>query len=99
MSGGSYDYAYTRVDDMAGSMMGRHFDHPLRMAFARHLERVAKAMRAVEWADSGDTSWDADLDAMLRAIVTPADELHEATRQAREAHAALAAALDRSLSP
>lgn len=61
MSGGSYDYAYSKVMDMVDEM--ERFEHsgfapstPLRIAFRGLLERVAVAMKAVEWVDSGDCS-------------------------------------------
>ena len=68
MSGGSYNYAYSRVEDMASEMKMRHATQPTILAFATHLERVAEAMRAVEWADSSDTTWDNDLYAQLRSF-------------------------------
>ena len=52
MSGGSYDYLYAKVDDMASRLCGSK--DPMRRAFAKHLELVSKAMYAVEWVDSGD---------------------------------------------
>lgn len=50
MSGGSMDYLYSKVE-------GARFElnTPLRRAFKSHLGRVAKALRAIEWEDSGDT--------------------------------------------
>ena len=54
MSGGSYDYAFSYVDRMADTM--RVQQTPLRIAFRGLLDRVAVAMKAVEWVDSGDCS-------------------------------------------
>ena len=54
MSGGSYDYAFSHVSDMADAM--RKHQTPLRIAFRGLLERVSVAMKAVEWVDSGDCS-------------------------------------------
>ena len=58
MSGGSYDYAYMRVLRFSEML---EFDEPsseinneLRLKFARHLEKVAAAMKAIEWVDSND---------------------------------------------
>ena len=62
MSGGSYDYAYAKVSDMAENM--RHLDRPERRKFRDLLLRVAKAMEAVEWEDSGDTSREATTKAI-----------------------------------
>jgi hypothetical protein len=57
MSGGSYDYAYQRIADLAEEIRmraeGDHVD--LRAAFAAHLEKCAEAARAIEWVDSGDS--------------------------------------------
>lgn len=75
MSGGSYDYAYTRVDDMAGSLRDVATD-PLRRAFKAHLLKVAKAMRDVEWEDSCDG---ADWQTSVRAVLTRTDEIEAAT--------------------
>lgn len=52
MSGGSYDYLYMKVDEMAGSL--HCGDSALRRAFAAHLRKVAKAMHDIEWVDSCD---------------------------------------------
>jgi hypothetical protein len=61
MSGGTYDYAYSKVMDMADEMerqeqQGFSPSTPLRIAFRGLLERVGTAMKAVEWVDSGDCS-------------------------------------------
>ena len=53
MSGGSYDYAYDRAEDMADRLIEYSKD-PLRIAFAKHLKQVAQAMHDIEWVDSGD---------------------------------------------
>ena len=53
MSGGSYDYAYRHVEEMADILSSKDKD-PLRRAFAKHLRKVAKAMHDIEWVDSGD---------------------------------------------
>jgi hypothetical protein len=49
MSGGSMDYLYAAVEDA-------NFEPTtvLRRAFKKHLHKVAKALRAIEWNDSGD---------------------------------------------
>jgi hypothetical protein len=49
MSGGSMDYLYAQVRDAEFAE-----DTPARKAFRRHLNLVAKALRAIEWNDSGD---------------------------------------------
>lgn len=52
MSGGSWDYLYSRVAD-AASRLAEDGD-PKRAILAPHVERLAKALRAIEWVDSGD---------------------------------------------
>lgn len=60
MSGGSYDYAYGRVNDFATRLRELTASMPageakrLRRAFADHLVLVAEAMHDIEWVDSGD---------------------------------------------
>ena len=52
MSGGSYDYLYHKVEEVADQLDGDR--SPLRRAFAEHLHKVAKALHDIEWVDSGD---------------------------------------------
>jgi hypothetical protein len=97
VSGGSYDYAYCKIDELASAVEQRARDpqckgRNLRLAFARHLRKVAKAAHELEWADSGDTGWP-DPVQWIRAVVTPADEIAAATDNARAALADLQAAL------
>ncbi len=94
MSGGSYQYAYGRVEDMARSLQGRH-ESPLRRAFARHLELVAKAMHDAEWVDSSDYG-PGDDDAAIRLVLSPGAELEAAISMAEDARAALEDALARA---
>jgi hypothetical protein len=54
MSGGSYDYAYTKLGDFIDEFSRRRHGRPLRQAFLEHLLIVQKAMKAIEWNDSGD---------------------------------------------
>lgn len=80
MSGGSYSYAYQRVREMAHEIeyrliarpVGRlgegRESHELRERFAKHLLVVADAMRAIEWADSGDASEGAAEDAIRKCL-------------------------------
>lgn len=67
MSGGSYDYAYRRVEEFADALengvTGDGMSRPTgfansldRLGFAAHLRKVANAMKAIEWVDSGDCS-------------------------------------------
>jgi hypothetical protein len=63
MSGGSMDYLYSRVQ---GAEFRRNT--PERRAFSAHLEKVAEALRAIEWSDSGDSSEDAATRAILKCL-------------------------------
>ena len=65
MSGGSYDYAFEKVERFAEALETdtRLDGHKLyqsnghdRIGFAAHLRKVAAAMKAIEWVDSGDSS-------------------------------------------
>ena len=65
MSGGSYDYAYQHIDDLADELRCMT---PLRRAFKAHLRLVAQAAHQIEWVDSGDCS-PGDDDAAIRAAL------------------------------
>lgn len=53
MSGGSYDYACFKIDNMVDEL--RHTEsNPRRAAFKKLLGLVAKAMHDIEWVDSCD---------------------------------------------
>ncbi len=53
MSGGRYNYAYSRFEDYAYDL-APNAKTPERKAFLRLLNIVAAAARAIEWNDSGD---------------------------------------------
>ncbi len=65
VSGGSYEYAFYHVERFADALEeGVTFDPRAtecennldRLGFAAHLRKVAAAMKAIEWVDSGDCS-------------------------------------------
>ena len=65
MSGGSYEYAFEKVERFAEALEagkdynGRTTDDAnshARLGFAAHLRKVAAAMKAIEWEDSYDCS-------------------------------------------
>jgi len=95
MSGGSYDYVSHRLNDAAGTLRRRHPTRAHVLALATHLDTLAAVMHAIEWADSGDTSWDdpTDIDAAIRAALTPGAELAAAREMAEQALRALHEAL------
>lgn len=55
MSGGSYDYAFGKLEDFASSLRHTEKD-PRRVVFKELLCLVVLAMRDIEWVDSGDYS-------------------------------------------
>ena len=67
MSGGSYNYAYDKVLEMADSLE-RYSKDPLRLAFAKHLQKVATAMHDIEWVDSGDYG-ERDEEEAIKAVL------------------------------
>ena len=93
MSGGSYDYAYGKIEDLAGEIRPTT---PLRKAFKTHLRKVAKACNDIEWVDSCDCL-PGDEDEAIRACLGkdgPALVLAEAVAEAVRVKAELDAAID-----
>ena len=89
MSGGSMNYLYGKVLDAEFAK-----DTPARKAFGKHLKLVAKALRAIEWNDSGDG--DDNEDEAIRACLSRADVLDAAIQEAHEAAKALRLELERA---
>jgi hypothetical protein len=90
MSGGTYDYAFGTIDDLAGRIADKGScsaaPSHLRQAFKTHLHKVAVACRAIERNDSGDG--DDEEEQLIRACLTPAvclDAAREAAEAARRA--------------
>ena len=52
MSGGSWDYAYCKIEEIANTL--RRQSCPKRKALGRLLLLVADAMHDIEWVDSSD---------------------------------------------
>lgn len=72
MSGGSYDYAYMKIEDMADELCQQR--QPLRKAFGKHLKLVAKAMHDIEWVDSSDYGPGEEVDS-INAVLAPGAEM------------------------
>lgn len=53
MSGGSLDYVYLKVAEVANELRGKH-NKPLYRAFANHLDKVSEALHDIEWVISCD---------------------------------------------
>jgi hypothetical protein len=83
MSGGSMNYLYRRVEEDATFIEKT----PERKAFRKHLVKVAAALRAIEWNDSGDGARDEE--ELIRACLYPTATLEAATEAAWEALTAL----------
>lgn len=77
MSGGSYDYAYRHIEQLADDIECRTktprtdgFDQMppdvvvLRLRFVEHLRKVAQAAHDIEWVDSGDYGDGAEVEAI-----------------------------------
>ena len=67
MIGGSYDYAYSKVADMAHQPRGKD-NSALRRAFGKHLLLVSEAMHDIERVDSGDCG-PGDEDAAIKKVL------------------------------
>ena len=82
MSGGSYDYLYSKIEDMARGIPPYSM---LRKAFKTHLLKVAQACHDIEWNDSGDGA-DGE-DAAIKACLGAGSEylvLSEAIKEAQQ---------------
>jgi len=66
MSGGSFDYAFRHVENMADELSTQKCG--LRKAFAKHLHLVAIAMHDIEWVDSSDYGEGDEIDAIKKAL-------------------------------
>jgi hypothetical protein len=98
MSGGSYNYAFVKIEDIAVEIRPTT---PLRKAFKAHLRKVAKACRDIEWVDSGDCG-PGDEDEAIRACLGkdgPALVLAEVLSEAVRVNAELDAAIDAANAP
>jgi hypothetical protein len=98
VSGGSYDYAYSRIEELADRIRpdGSCSAAPptLRKAFAEHLRTVAKACRAIEWNDSCDG--DDNETALIVSVLGKGAEVAQALKDAKVACEALDAAIARA---
>jgi hypothetical protein len=95
MSGGSYDYAYSRIDDLANEIAPTT---AIRRAFKTHLRKVAKACHDIEWVDSGDCG-KGDEDAAIMACLGkdgPSLVLAEVVEAAKLVSKELTEAIDRA---
>ena len=82
MSGGSMDYLYFKVESADFRLTT-----PARRAFKTHLLNVARALRAIEWHDSGDG--DDSEDEAIAKCLGPTATLEQAIEDAKVANAEL----------
>lgn len=75
MSGGSYNYAYSRVREFANDLEYQSEERDLapevrelRARFAAHLLLVAKAMHDIEWVDSADYGEGQEAEAIRKCL-------------------------------
>jgi len=62
MSGGSWDYFYYNIDEVADRLCDEK--SPLRRALGQHMRALSHAMHEIEWVDSGDKSSPDDTEAI-----------------------------------
>jgi hypothetical protein len=67
VSGGSYQYAYGKLDAFIDEMNSRPTT-PTRKAFAAHLQLVSQAMHDVEWVDSADYGYGDENAAIAKCL-------------------------------
>jgi hypothetical protein len=70
MSGGSWDYFYLRLEEVASRLQCER--DPLRKAFGSHLQKCAKALHDIEWVDSSDYEPGEDVETVRAALAEPA---------------------------
>jgi len=83
MSGGNYQYAYSNLEHNFLYEFQKQANTPQRKAFARHLEKVIKAMHDIEWVDSGDYG-SGDENPAIMECVTRTDVVSAAVEDAKE---------------
>jgi hypothetical protein len=70
MSGGSYNYAYSALENLATDILtSRGINKsPQRLAFAKRLMLMAKAAHDIEWVDSGDYGPGDEMESIKEAL-------------------------------
>lgn len=66
MSGGSWDYAYRRFEEVASRLL--RSDKTERVALGKLVDKVAKALHDIEWVDSSDYSEGDEIKAINKAL-------------------------------
>ena len=84
MSGGSMDYFYGKLDDAAEQFALTTME---RVALRSHMLKLSKALKAVEWNDSGDGANDES--ELIRECLAPKEVLSVTLSKAEEVLCAL----------
>lgn len=79
MSGGSMDYFYSRLEDAAEKFI---LSSMHRIAVRSHMLKLAKALRAIEWNDSGDG--DDQEDKLIDECLAPKEVLAVTISEAKK---------------
>ncbi len=66
MSGGSFQYLYSKIEDAAQTLSADQ--NPTRKAFGKHLYLIAEAMHDIEWVDSCDYGPGDEMNAIMKCI-------------------------------
>ena len=64
-------YVHLRVEEASDQLEGVRLDPVLKAALQARVDSLAKVLRAVEWAASGDTAWE-DAEREVRDWLGPA---------------------------
>lgn len=95
MSGGSYQYAYSRLENDFLSEFLRRANTPERREFAAHIRKVIKAMHDIEWVDSGDYA-PGDEKAAIMECIDKVELLERHIEEAKQASEILENLLEQS---
>lgn len=66
MSGGSWNYAYHEIQEIAETL--QQSNDPLRRAFGAHMELCSEAIHDIEWVDSGDYSEGREIESIEKVL-------------------------------
>lgn len=84
MSGGSWDYCYMQLEEPIEKLLGSN--KPERQLLGKHLKVIQKALRNIEWTDSGDTAPGSEIEAIKEVFGEPFSQtmLKSLTKEAYE---------------
>lgn len=70
MSGGSWDYCYFKFEEVASRL--KESKNLKRKALGFQIQKIAEALHAIEWVDSGDYAEGDDIKLIEEALKTDA---------------------------